>query len=133
MNSFFSKYLGDMFRGNRRTFTIVPIDPNTNELFLIPEFAGLIFTAKKNRSDPDSKAVFQKVNGQGIEVDSAGNVLIDVVSEDTNAINTISSLFCDLQCDDSAVGPITLWSGLLLIDIPVTRGTTPSLPINTLT
>ncbi len=133
MNSFFSKYLGDMFRGNTRTYSIVPLNPNTGEFFLVADDSSalMIFTAKKDRNDPDSKAIFQKTSGLGLEVDSAGNVLVELVPEDTSALRGMLTLYCDLQYQDNTIGVITIWSGLLLVDVPVTRSLTSSVPIYT--
>jgi hypothetical protein len=85
------------------------------------------FTAKRNKSDSDASAVFQKTSeaGGGIEIDGGeSNVAyVSIDSADTAEVES-TTLYCDVQVKNEAGKVFTVWKGLLPIESDVTQSTT---------
>jgi hypothetical protein len=102
------------------------------EAFEPGEAWSLIFTAKRSAQDSDDAAVFQKVTGAGISV--TGNTAeVEIVPADTLALPSATYIW-DIQAQSLSTGEVrTVAFGGLKLTRDVTRRTTTSLPINTLT
>jgi hypothetical protein len=85
------------------------------------------FTAKRNMTDLDVDAVFQKTTetGGGIEVDATDTNIAYVTIDSSDTANIESSgLYCDLQVKNEAGKVFTVWDGLLPVLADVTQSTT---------
>jgi hypothetical protein len=82
------------------------------------------FTAKRNKSDSDASAVFQKKTGDGIEIDSTDSNIayVSIDSADTADVES-SGLYCDVQVKNEAGKVFTVWKGLLPVESDVTQST----------
>lgn len=93
---------------------------------------SLIWTAKHNASDDDSSAVIQKATGTGINV-TEDTATIELVPDDTIFLPA-TQLVWDLQAQSLTTGEVrTVAFGGLKLARDITRRTTTSVPINTLT
>ena len=93
---------------------------------------SLIWTAKHTAADDDSSAVIQKATGAGISV-TEDTATIELVPDDTLFLPA-TQLVWDLQAQSLTTGEVrTVAFGGLKLARDVTRRTTTSIPINTLT
>ncbi|MBU6170601.1 MAG: hypothetical protein KGQ87_03790 [Verrucomicrobia bacterium] len=93
---------------------------------------SLIWTAKHTAADDDSSAVIQKATGAGISV-TEDTATIELVPDDTLFLPA-TQLVWDLQAQSLTTGEVrTVALGGLKLSRDVTRRTTTSVPINTLT
>ena len=93
---------------------------------------SLIWTAKHSAADDDGSAVVQKATGAGISV-TEDTATIELVPDDTLFLPA-TQLVWDLQAQSLSTGEVrTVAFGGLKLTRDVTRRTTTSLPINTLT
>lgn len=90
----------------------------------------LIFTAKRNETDPDDGAAFQKASGAGLTVTDS-TATITLVSDDT-VEEVPASLYYDIQAQHLTDGRVrTVAIGRLDLQRDITRATTVSVPIHT--
>ena len=126
--------LEEMTRGDDRTIEIVAAWPNAIPALGIAEgdpfpLDGklLYFTAKFDRDQPDSAAVFQKNstdNADDFDLRGDDNeiVWLDVNHADTENMTEKATLKCDLQATDLATSKVnTVWSGTLPIVLDTTQ------------
>jgi len=119
-------------RGDSAELTLNATNPLTGATFDLSTMLNVIFTAKRNLEDTDAEAVFQKELGVGIAV-AAAVATVEVTYLDTEDLDgRATTLFCDLQAQDSAGEVTTVWSGTITFKADVTRGVDPAVAINTL-
>ena len=95
-----------------------------------PDGWSLIFTAKRQATDPDALAVIQKASGAGIQIDG-GNALVSFIHEDTADID-IGTLVYDIQAQNIVSQQVrTVAVGGIVLQRDITRSTKTSRPIFT--
>ena len=114
-----------MVRGDTRKIQLQILNPYTGAV-VNPTGAKLWFTAKRNVSDSDTDAIFQKTETNGISIVTASTGIIDVQIEpsDTAALSAVNhTLFYDAQIRTAAGEVLTFQSGPLLVAVEATRAT----------
>jgi hypothetical protein len=91
---------------------------------------SVIFTAKKSKGLPDSKATFQHSLGAGITV-SGATATVAIVHNDTASLTCATTLFCDIQASFSGRSHVTVWEGTLPVALDVTQESDTSVDIHT--
>jgi hypothetical protein len=119
-------------RGDSAELVINATDPVTGAAFDLEAMENVIFTAKANLTDADAAAIFQKELGAGIAV-AVAVATVTVIYIDTLALaGRATTLYCDLQAQDSDGNVTTVWIGTVTFQADVTRGVSPAIPIYTL-
>lgn len=104
----------------------LPFDP-TNQV--------LIFTVKKNATDPDADALIQKdslVGGFTVDDAAAGEITVELVPVDWALLRAKNEYVYDVQAQDGVTGAVrTVAYGDLMANPDVTKGLTISIPTYT--
>lgn len=119
-------------RGDSAELEVTATDPVTGEALNLDDMENIIFTAKAALTDADVAAVFQKELGAGISVSGAVATVTVVYLDTASLAGRVTTLFCDLQAQDSAGNVTTVWLGTITFKADVTRGVEPAIPIYTL-
>lgn len=113
--------------GSDRTYTL-PLTTEEGAAFT-PTGHVLTFTAKRNKDDADTDAVFQKVTGAGL-THSGTNALLRVLRADTLALEPCT-LYCDIQAKNQETGDVIyVWEDWMKLARPITRLTETSVDVN---
>ena len=115
--------LATLTRGDAKTYTLTASES-------LAAATSVIFTAKKSRSLPDTKATFQHELGAGITVDGT-SITLAVVHNDTKDLTVATTLYCDVQAQWADRGPVTVWEDTLTVSLDTTRELDTSIDIYT--
>lgn len=118
------------YRGDTCALALSLINPDT-DLPFNPTNNVLIFTLKRNATDPDTDALVQKISTVGgITVDdaAAGEITVELVPQDWVLLRANQEYVFDVQAQDGNTGAVrTVYSGTVLANPDVTKGMTLSI------
>jgi hypothetical protein len=115
--------LATLPRGDQKTYAITCSES-------LDTATSVIFTAKKSKGLPDTKATFQHSLGAGLTV-SGTTASVAVVHNDTASLTCATTLFCDIQASFSGRSHVTVWEGTLPVTLDVTQESDTSVTIHT--
>ena len=111
-----------MTRGDTRAFAIALTDADGLPLDLTD--LTLTFTAKLRQTDTDANAVIVKTEGDGITIGddpTDGTATLVISPEDTEGLTRRTSLYWDVQVEDSLGAVSTPLAGRLVVSLDVTQ------------